>query len=345
MTIPANHTPVEEIAEAILYEGYILFPYRQSAIKNQQRWTFGGVYPKAFSEASAGEESPLMQTECLVKGDDETRLDVKVRFLHVAERKIGRHVGEGIEFVEEMKVGDRTHRAWEEAIEREVSVEGLSIGELLDHARRFEINIPEGSDEERIADENRGDGDRSGVGVLVREWRSLSGEVEVYAERVSKGLFRLTVRIVNATEWDGEARGDAMKHTFVSTHTILRVDSGGEFVSLLETPEEYSGAAEGCENIKTWPVLAGEGKGAVLSSPIILYDYPEISPESPGNLFDGSEIDELLTLSILVMTDDEKRAMRESDPRAKEILERTESLSQEELMRLHGTMRDIRGGT
>jgi hypothetical protein len=80
----------------------------------------------------------------------------------------------------------------------------------------------------------------------------------------------------------------------------------------------------------------------LLFSPIILYDYPQVAPESPGNLFDGGEMDELLTLSIMTMTDEEKEEMRKTDPRTREILERTENLSAEELMNLHGTMRSFR---
>ena len=80
----------------------------------------------------------------------------------------------------------------------------------------------------------------------------------------------------------------------------------------------------------------------MLSSPIILYDYPQIAPESPGDLFDGAEIDEILTLRILTMTDEEKREMRKTDERARKMLERTESLPMEHLMKLHGTLRDLR---
>jgi hypothetical protein len=90
-------------------------------------------------------------------------------------------------------------------------------------------------------------------------------------------------------------------------------------------------------------VLAGEPgeRHTVLSSPIILPDHPEIAPESPGDLFDGGEIDQLLTLSILSMTDAERQEMREADPRTRRILERTESLTREQLMRLHGAIREL----
>ena len=151
--------------------------------------------------------------------------------------------------------------------------------------------------------------------------------------------YRLTVRIENTTPWpdragDERPRAAVLRQTFVSTHTILRVQ-GGEFVSLLEPPSAYEAAAGRCENIKTWPVLAGDRgeRRTILSSPIILYDYPQVAPESPGNLFDLTEIDELLTLSIMTLTDEEKQEMRESDARVREILDRTESLTPEQLMR------------
>jgi hypothetical protein len=79
----------------------------------------------------------------------------------------------------------------------------------------------------------------------------------------------------------------------------------------------------------------------MLASPIILEDHPKIAPESPGDLFDGGEIDQLLVLNILSLTDEEKAEMRAADPRTREILERTERLSSEELMRLHGRLTDL----
>jgi hypothetical protein len=181
------------------------------------------------------------------------------------------------------------------------------------------------------------------VGALVRGWRALRGTVEVEADLLREGIYRLTVRITNATPWKGEDRESTLRETFVSTHTALTVE-GGEFVSLTDPPEELRELAEGCENIKTWPVLVGEEgeRSKMLSSPIILYDYPQIAPESPGDLFDGTEIDQLLVLNVLSLTDQEKDEVRASDPRAREILERCESLSPEELMNLHGAIREFK---
>jgi hypothetical protein len=327
----------KKIAEAVLYEGYLLWPYRRSARKNQQRWTFGGVYPRAYSEARGEDDPWIMQTQCLVVGDAEATIEVKVRFLHVTERKVGRKSGETLEFVEELRVGGELYLPWDEATEREIAVGRFKLSEL-GSPERIGIDIPAGSREEPL----RGPAEEV-VGALVRGWCMLRGTVEVEAEPLREGIFRVTVRITNTTPWGGEDRESTLRQTFVSTHTALGVE-GGEFVSLIDPPEELGEAAQGCVNLKTWPVLVGEEgeRNMMLSSPIILYDYPQIAPESPGDLFDGTEIDQMLILNVLNLTDEEKEEMRASDPRGREILERCESLSPEELMKLSGTFREIR---
>jgi hypothetical protein len=328
----------KKIAEAVLYEGYLLWPYRRSARKNQQRWTFGGVHPRAYSEARGGDDPWIMQTQCLVSGDEQSTIDVSVRFLHVVERKVGVKRSEDLEFVDELRVGGELYLSWDEAVEREIAVGRFKLSELAYSFEHVEIDIAGGSTEEPLA-EPAGEV----VGALVRRWRPLRGAVEVGAEPLPEGSFRVTVRITNTTPWGGENRESMLRQTFVSTHTTLEVRAG-EFVSLIDPPEEFREAVEGCENLKTWPVLVGgEGdRSTLLSSPIILYDYPQIAPESPGDLFDGTEIDQMLILNVLNLTDEEKEEVRASDPRGREILERCESLSPEELMRLNGTFRDIR---
>ena len=328
----------KKIAEAVLYEGYLLWPYRRSASKNQQRWTFGGVYPREYSVARGEDDPWIMQTQCLLQGDEGSTIEVGVRFLNVVERKVGKKRGEALEFVDELRVGGERYLAWDEAAEREIAVGSFTLSELLCSPKQVEIDITGGSKEEPLAEPAGGI-----VGALVRSWQPLRGAVEVGAERMREGAFRVTVRITNTTPWGGEDRESTLKQTFVSTHTALEVE-GGEFVSLIDPPEELREAAEGCENLKTWPVLVGEEgeRSTMLSSPIILYDYPQIAPESPGDLFDGTEIDQMLILNVLNLTDEEKEEMRASDPRGREILERCESLSPEELMKLNGTFRDIR---
>ncbi len=332
---------VKKIADAVLYEGYILWPYRKSARKNQQRWTFGGVYPRAYSEARGEDDPWLMQTQCLVEGDEGSTIEVKVRFLHVTERKVGKSAGGGEighrEFVDELRVGGELYIPWDEATEREIAVGRFALSDL-EMPMRVAIDIPGGSTEEPLSEPGG-----EVAGVVVRSWRTLCGTVEVEAEPLREGVFKVTVAITNTTPWGGEDRGSTLRQTFASTHTAMEAE-GGEFVSMTDPAEEFREFAEGCGNLRTWPVLVGEegDRRMMLSSPIILSDYPQIAPESPGDMFDGGEIDQLLILNILTLTDEEKEEMRASDPKAREILERCESLSPEELMNLHGAIREFK---
>ena len=180
--------------------------------------------------------------------------------------------------------------------------------------------------------------------MIIREQQPLAGAVIIDAESVGTDLFRISVHIENRTPGAATLTSNAvMPHSFVSTHTILQVHQG-TFISLLDPPEAMKTIAQGCHNLHTWPVLVGnEGEyDTMLSSPIILYDYPQIASESPGSLFDGTEIDEILTLRIMTLTDEEKEEIRQGDKRAREILERTEALSPEQFMKLHGVIRNLR---
>jgi hypothetical protein len=322
---------VRQIADAVLYEGYVLWPYRRSALKNTRRWTFGGVYPRAHSEEHP-DDRWTMRTECLLEGPPEATVEVRVRFLHVVQRQVMREAPSGaLEPVDELMVDGERYLTWEEATERELVATALPLGEL-GSAKHIDIAIPRGREEERLSG-----------GALVRTSSELEGGVDIAAAALRPGLHRLTVRIANTTPFSGGEREEALERTFCSTHTVLSAD-GAQFVSLTDPPAELGAEAEACSNEGTWPVLVGEpgSRDTLLSSPIILEDHPRIAPESPGDLFDGGEIDGLLTLSILSLTDEEKAEMRDSDPRTREILERTENLSEEEMMRLHGAIRDLR---
>jgi hypothetical protein len=159
-------------------------------------------------------------------------------------------------------------------------------------------------------------------------------------------VYRVTNRILNETplsEAKTLKRDAASLYALVSCHTVLTV-KGGECVSSIDPPAGLEAAAALCKNIGAWPVLVGDEvrPDTMLASPIILYDYPQIAPESTGELFDSTEIDEILTLRILTMTDDEKREMVGTDERARALLARTESLDAQQMQKLHGTMRQIR---
>ncbi len=346
---PVTQDRVEKIAEAVLYEGYLLYPYRASAVKNQQRWNFGVLCPRSYSEEQNGSEAWMMQTQCLLRGNLLARLGVKVRFLQLVNRSIGRSkqfpgelpagAGAELEIVGKLEVDGQTFVPWQEAMERQMVVPPLRPASVL-FALPSPFDFPDGRELEPVRD-------KGGwlAGAIIREWEALSGWIEIDSERCQDDVHKITVRVRNLTSYEcspERSRADALMYSLVSAHTILTVD-GGEFISLLDPPENLKSLAAECRNICTWPVLVGEegDRGTMLSSPIILYDYPQIAPESPGSLFDGTEIDEILSLRILTMTDDEKREMRQSDERARQILERTENMPPEQFMKMHGALRGL----
>jgi hypothetical protein len=257
---------VDAIARAVLYEGYMLYPYGASNIKNRQRFTFGGVYPAAFDVST-------MLTECLYEGDA-TDLEVTVRFLQLLPSA--------------------------EAVERIVA----------------------------------------GPGIIAFD--PVQGRVDVQHEIVRAGLERLSVTVTNTSPVRPQDRDEALLHTMLSTHAVLRTNAGG-FVSMTDPPESLRADVAACKNAGVWPVLVGVPgqRDTMLASPIILEDYARVAEESRGDFFDGTEIDELLSLSIMSLTDEEKAEMRQ-DGRTRQLLERTESMSADDLMKLHGMMRGAR---
>ncbi len=344
-----NRAKVDRLASALLYEGYLLYPYRAS-VKNRQRWTFGGLYPPAYVAAQKGSDLSSMQTQCLVRGAPGTLITVSVRFLQLVARRVGEFeaplhhwrdddVLPPFRPVDSLQVGDRVISSWQEAIEREVPLGMVDVDDLVTRPRWVEFDFAPTYEIEPV----RGARDAV-VGIIEREQQRIDGGADLAAEVLGDGLYRLTARVENRTRLGSHAddRDQALLQALVSTHTILGVTSG-EFISLLDPPEPLRSVAAGCANVGTWPVLVGAPgqTDTMLSSPIILYDYPEIAPESPGDLFDATEIDEILTLRILTLTDDEKRAVSALDGRGKALLERTEALAREQLMGLHGTFRGL----
>jgi hypothetical protein len=341
---------VESVVQAVLYEGYMLYPYRPTSVKNRQRWTFGGVYPRAYAEAS-GSDPWVTQSECLLRGDEHTRVAIRPGFLQVIERvvldtpdpsAVRPESGEPVwRTVAALDIDERRYVPWQEAAERYIAIPVLSLGELLNKARDLAFSFDAASDLEPLAD-------RHGTlrGALRRIRASLQGRVEVSVTRVAAGVYRLKTRIVNETPLEHARtlkRDAASLYALVSCHTVLSV-ANGEWISSIDPPAELAAAAAGCRNIGVWPVLVGDERqpDIMLASPIILYDFPQIAPESAGDLFDATEIDEILTLRILTMTDDEKREMIATDERARALLARTEVLGAEQMQKLHGTLRQVR---
>jgi hypothetical protein len=343
-----NSPLLEKIVNAVLYEGYILYPYRASSKKNRQRFTFGRVYPEEYSAAQKGAEPSSMQTEVLVQAQSaDCALSMSVRFLHPMAREVGVLAetisempasGEPLfQLVNEHLIGEKLCQTWQESVEQQVDLPPLPLREAGRTQQEFHFNSLRKLEEIR-------EGDKIAA-VFVRRQEAVRGVIETVVSRVDDHVSKVTIRILNKTPVPPSRLEDQdaiLMRTLASTHTVLHV-ANGDFISLLEPPNEYEAAARACQNIGTWPVLVGEAgkkvRDTMLSSPIILYDYPQIAPESPGNLFDGAEIDEILTLRIMTMTEDEKREMRGVDDQARRILERTERLPDEHLLKMHGMMR------
>jgi hydrogenase maturation protease len=345
-----NRACVDRIANAVLYEGYILYPYRPS-VKNRQRWTFGGLYPEAYCRAQRSGDSWSNQTECLVHGGPQTAFEALVRFLHLTDRRVGQLVSPptdapqgaepSVRFVEALQLGDKHLHSWQEARERDVELGEMTLGELASRPHRRPFAFPGGQRSEPVRGANG-----EAVGVVVRVQHPVEGAVEVGAAPVADEVFRVTLRVINQTPLakDSSAgRDEALLRTLASVHAVLAV-RGGELVSLVDPPERWRQAAAECQNVGAWPVLVGQPGQAdtMLSAPIILYDYPQVAAESPGDFFDGTEIDEMLVLRILTLTDEEKRAMAAVDERAAALLAQTEALAAEQMLGLHGAVRSCR---
>jgi hypothetical protein len=308
-----NRQLLDKIVNAVLYEGYILYPYRASSKKNQrERFTFGRVYPKQYSEGQHGREPCMMQTECLMRNEShDTTLEIAVRFLQPLAR-------------------ETDNELWLEALEREVKLATVPLNDPVAHSHAFAFPAA-----------------RSIDGATVRRNETICGRVEFQPQIFDSGVAKISVRIFNETPMPArkiDNQNEALMRTFASTHTILHTPEG-EFISSLDPHPQYLELVKTCQNIRTWPVLVGDKqkheRDTMLSSPIILYDYPQIAPESAGDLFDSTEIDELLTLRVQALTDQEKIEMCRVDEQARKILERAENLLPGHLLKMHGTLRDV----
>jgi hypothetical protein len=165
--------------------------------------------------------------------------------------------------------------------------------------------------------EGEGEFDLGHLSVRTRlEMMSLDGDRRLVSYRVD-----------NRTEVEpGLDRAAAIERSLISTHPLLRV-AGGRFISQLDAP---------CESVNTWPVLASPADDVMLGAAIVLPDHPQIAPESRGNLFDNTEIEEALVLHVQVLSDEERAQIAEQDPAVREMIERASAVTPQELSRLHG---------
>jgi hypothetical protein len=335
---PDRFETARSVADAVLYEGYVLYPYRASSRKNQVRFQWGVLTPAAFS-AAEGSERSSSRTECLLDPGDSPTLSVRLRCLQAQHRTV-EAPGTRSEFipVDYLEVDGTLHVDWDEAIDQIVDVPALALAAdgLTDHQHPFRF---EGGCETELLEAPDG----STAGRFTRTRQAIDGVISIAASRpdASQPYLKVSVQVANTTPWAGDSvrRDDAMGHSLVAVHIMLAVQDG-TFVSLLDPPAAAEAAARSCRSDGAYPVLIGD-EDVVLASPIILYDHPEVAPQSPGDLYDSLEIDEILALRVMTLTDDEKAEARGTDPRAAAIIDRCDDMSPETMSRLHGQMREV----
>jgi hypothetical protein len=336
---PEHIGHARKVADAILYEGYLLYPYRRSAQKNQVRFQFGVLMPPAYAGVDACEPS-ASQTECLLECPDDARIWILVRFLQLTRRTVQAvdpRTG-GLTGTDGLLVDGASYSEWDEAAEREHRVT-VPVAGLLDGDAELPCHVGAGERAEDITDSA---GTRAGR--LIYTWAGLDAVIKIHAERIPGPyrVLRLRIRVENVTPMrePPRVRDDGLRHALIAAHALIGAEDGS-FLSMTDPPEWAASLVAGCTNTGTWPVLAGpqECRSLMLASPVILYDHPEIAPESAGDLFDATEIDEILTLRTLAMTDDEKAEARSTDPRAADLLDRLDGLPPQMLEKMHGAIR------
>ncbi|MBO4260848.1 hypothetical protein GRC12_44615, partial [Streptomyces griseorubiginosus] len=342
------------VADAVLYEGYLLYPYRRSSGKNRVRWQFGVLFPRDWVErdgpvvpgVSGSADSWYQQTECLLRiRRPDALLRVRLRYLQMQRKQVeAADADGGHRAVESLTADDGTvHLTFDEAVPCEADIV-IPVDDLLD----TEHTVPTGAAAVEDIEALPGD-----AGRVMRRREELRASTTVSAERLGQNLCRLRVRTVNSGPAPDPraSRDEALRRALIATHTLMGGD-GVEFASLIDPPEDLRGHVDACRNEFAFPVLGGEpagetraGAGAVghvlLASPIILPDHPQVAPESPGDLHDAGEIDEILTLRTMLLTDEEKREARATDPRAAAILDRVDTMPREVFERLHGAIRSL----
>ncbi len=324
------------VADAVLYEGYLLFPYTASAQKNRVRWQFGVVVPEEYARGGNGEPAH-QQTEVLLACDDGAQVTVLLRFLQVEVRRVELIDGDETALVPSLTVDGTTYVTFDEAVPRDVwtPIEAVPGAEVL-----VPLAIDGAHDEELVRD-------APGIvrGRIVRERWPLRGTLAIRCDAVAgaPSLVKLRARVENASIVVPGERCAALRTAFVSTHLLLSAQNA-QFISVLDPIPDAAPATATLENQHVFPVLVGESgtdaqrSSMVLSSPIILYDFPALAPQTGEDAFDATEIDELLRLSVLSLPDAERAEARATDPRARAIVEQAERLDAPELLRLHGVM-------
>jgi hypothetical protein len=173
----------------------------------------------------------------------------------------------------------------------------------------------------------------------------VSGRLRISASPAEGGTTRVRATVANTTplapsEAQGMDRAAALRRSLLSCQTLLGL-RGARFASPLEDEGAVGRAVQGCKSVNHWPVLASPEDDAVLGAAILLPDHPAIAAESRVNTFDNTEIEEALLLHVQTLSDSEREAIEaQDDPVVRSMIDRAGSTTAEEMLALHGMMRE-----
>jgi hypothetical protein len=300
---PETKSTLDALTATLLYEGYSLFPYHRSAIKNQKPIPFGVVYPANYHVCN--QHAPAkMEAQCIVTGNENLEINVEVVFLHLTKSD---------------------NNEWK-TIERRLEPGDFRLAALQKGKRTisFRFEVPDAGDN------------------TSNEIMPINGELTIEAENIGENSYRAAISIDNATPIQNPlsaSRDEALRQSFLATHIVLSA-LHGEFISAQGPPEKYRAAVEACGNSGLWQIMIDRENTSILFSPIIVHDYPKIHPRSKTDLFDSTEIQEALMLHLAVMSGEEKNRIAESDEKLRAMLNKAAEATPDDIIALHGGMYD-----
>jgi hypothetical protein len=275
---------------------------RFSSKKSAQPPTAGRVYPQVYTVTRSSAEPSVVQMECLARNlRQEMTVEVSACFLQLISRELRTISPPPLELagreahafgrVSELCVDGRLHQARREAVERKVKPSRLVVAGLQPCQSQVRFYLSAGQVFQPIRDQCG-----RVVGAVIGRQEALQGMVEVTAQPVGAQLFKIRVNILNQTPMEPAELVDqetVLMRTFACAHTVLHA-SDGEFVSMTHPPEACREAAAQCRNSSVWPVLVGDReigeRHTLISSPVMLSDYPEIGPGIIGKMLEGTEL-------------------------------------------------------
>ncbi len=335
---------MENLTRTLLYEGYSLYPYYRSAIKNQKPIPFGVIFPKDYNTYNEHSHSHI-QSQSIIHGNGELTVSINVRFLHLRQTELFKknHNSEEFNPAFELEVDGKTYQAGLPTIERNIQTDWLRLNDLTEEEKTIPFSFESYNEGEMIFND-----EKEIVAQKITSISEINGVVKIMAEATGDGedSFRLTVIVTNTTPLENavnRSRDEALLQSFLSTHIILQTPDG-EFISHQDTPEQWQAAMAICNNVNTWPILIDKNNTTLLSSPIILYDHPEINPASSGDMFDSTEIEEALLLHVNLLSDEEKKRIGGNDEKLRAMLNKVSSLTPEDLNVYHSMMKDDNPG-